>query len=120
MIGNRLCVSCYNREREVRIGKNGKGTVPTKLKLADMVLGVVLDAGSANARRVVYRAPAVNRDELETDVLRRTIGRVEFFAPGDGEQLPRWRPPDLKKIAQDVERAKQCAADAARRRARAA
>lgn len=28
LINNRVCVSCYNRERELLIGRNAKGTVP--------------------------------------------------------------------------------------------
>jgi hypothetical protein len=31
MIHNRRCVSCYNREREVRAGKNARGNTPVKL-----------------------------------------------------------------------------------------
>lgn len=117
LIGNRLCVSCYNRDREVRIGKNGKGTIPQKLKLTDLTIGVILDAGSPKARRVLYHDLAVDRDELETDVLRRTAGRVEFFEPGEGERLPRWRPPNIKKTAQEVAREKYHGARVAGRRA---
>lgn len=29
----RICVSCYNREREVRIGRNARGTAPVKARL---------------------------------------------------------------------------------------
>jgi hypothetical protein len=31
MIGNRRCVSCYNREREMKAGRNARGNVPTEL-----------------------------------------------------------------------------------------
>jgi hypothetical protein len=31
MIGNRICVSCYNRSRELRSGKNARGNVPIEL-----------------------------------------------------------------------------------------
>jgi hypothetical protein len=31
MIHNRVCVSCYNREREVRAGRNGRGHAPREL-----------------------------------------------------------------------------------------
>lgn len=30
LIGRHLCPSCWNREREVRVGKNGKGAPPVK------------------------------------------------------------------------------------------
>ena len=33
IVGNRLCISCYNRERELRVGRNAKGTAPRKLHL---------------------------------------------------------------------------------------
>lgn len=32
LIGKHICVSCYNRQRELTIGRNAKGTKPTKLK----------------------------------------------------------------------------------------
>lgn len=32
LIRAHICVSCYNREREIVIGKNAKGAVPTKLR----------------------------------------------------------------------------------------
>lgn len=32
LIRGHICVSCYNREREIRIGKNAKGTAPSKLR----------------------------------------------------------------------------------------
>lgn len=32
LIRAHLCVSCYNREREIVIGKNAKGSLPTKLR----------------------------------------------------------------------------------------
>jgi hypothetical protein len=31
MIKNRVCVSCYNRRREISTGKNGRGNVPVEL-----------------------------------------------------------------------------------------
>jgi len=31
LIGRRLCPSCYNRERELRVGKNARGTDPIKI-----------------------------------------------------------------------------------------
>lgn len=32
LIGKHLCVSCYNRQREYMIGKNSKGSAPTKMR----------------------------------------------------------------------------------------
>lgn len=32
LIGKHLCISCYNRQREYIIGKNSKGSAPSKMK----------------------------------------------------------------------------------------
>lgn len=32
LIGKHLCVSCYNRQREYVIGKNSKGSAPSKMR----------------------------------------------------------------------------------------
>lgn len=46
MIKGRLCVSCYNREREAIIGRNAKGTVPRLSgKLHTVAIAVLEDSG---------------------------------------------------------------------------
>ncbi len=55
MIHNRRRVSCFNREREMRAGRNARGNVPVELlkaSLRSIVLMRVLDGG---ARRVPAR-----------------------------------------------------------------
>lgn len=80
LIGRHLCVSCYNREREIRIGKNAKGTRPNKLR-------------PLNKRRIRYMAGrkiatleleySVATDELIVATLRDCPHRVVFSFRGD-------------------------------------
>ena len=41
LIGKRLCPSCYNRELEIRKGRNARGTAPTKAQAPKAVALVV-------------------------------------------------------------------------------
>lgn len=44
LIGRRLCASCYNRQREAKKGRNGRGTVPVKFKpLRPRRVGMLVD-----------------------------------------------------------------------------
>jgi len=97
VVGNRLCISCYNREREVRIGRNRKGTVPHKLELRPCKIGVILDAGTAAERRVIFESAAARDErELEIVVLRVTAGHVQFFeVSGAPVKASKWRPEPL-------------------------
>lgn len=62
LIGKHVCVSCYNRRREVSIGRNAKGTAPVKhCHLA--------------ARRIRY----MHGDEVCTLVLRQTADMDELM-----------------------------------------
>lgn len=75
LIGGHVCPSCYNREREVLVGRNAKGTAPVK------------HCGLA-ARRIRYqsggrvcvlvRAKTVDIDELVVAALRDNQKRVVF------------------------------------------
>lgn len=67
-----ICVSCYNRESEVRKGKNSKGAKPKKCKLlADVHIGCV-----TNGQMTIERFDHPVRDRLEAvlTVLRRKEG----------------------------------------------
>jgi hypothetical protein len=87
MIGGRLDVSCWNREREVRVGKNGKGTKPTVV-LEPRRLGVVLGYGDADQRHVEV-GDDLTRDtvELALQVLATVSGRVAFCKPNGGRAI---------------------------------
>jgi hypothetical protein len=102
LIGNRLDINCYNRQLEVMRGRNAKGRPPEKLKLRKVRLGVVLDADTPERRVVVYEDWAADVEiepgrwapgfeELMTQVLRTTEGRVNFVAAPD--DAPTWTPP---------------------------
>ena len=41
LIGRRLCPSCYNRELEIRKGRNARGTAPTKAQAPKAVVLIV-------------------------------------------------------------------------------
>lgn len=75
LINSMTCVSCYNRAREVLVGRNAKGTAPVKLCALD-------------ARRIRYRhggelctlklRHSVDTDELVVAVLRDSKQSVVF------------------------------------------
>ena len=101
MVGNRLSIGCYNRQLEFLRGANAKGKPPQKLKLAKRRLGVVLDSDTPDRRVVVYEDWAADVEsepgvwipgfeELMTQVLRTTEGRVAFVAAPD--DAPAWEP----------------------------
>jgi hypothetical protein len=57
-----VCVSCYNRAREVALGRNAKGTAPVKLCALD-------------ARRIRYK----HGDELHTLRVRQSVDTDELM-----------------------------------------
>lgn len=75
MIGGRVCISCYNREREARAGKNARGTAPIKLQLRAVEYREVVDG---QARRVRAEG-VVDLMEPVVQTLRTTKGET-FFA----------------------------------------
>ncbi len=53
IIANRYCPSCYNRRREARVGRNGKGGVPRiAAHLFDRDLAVAVRPGTARVVRI--------------------------------------------------------------------
>lgn len=51
LIHGSVCVSCYNRERELRIGRNARGTAPIGLKPLHPATLLVADKVSVSVRR---------------------------------------------------------------------
>jgi hypothetical protein len=94
MIGDQLCVSCYNREREWAIDRNAKGTRPT-IALDPRRLGLILDYGG-QARYAEICALTSSTLELMVQTLRTAPARVAFCRPTSA------RPPvplaDLAKL----------------------
>jgi hypothetical protein len=77
-----ICVSCYNREREVLRGKNAKGAPPRKW--AGLYFTQVSCVKNAQAqRRVALAVPVLDRIEAALLMLRRDgVQSVYFAAPG--------------------------------------
>jgi len=74
MIGGRRCVSCYNREREVRAGRDARGNPPIGLRAPR---GVTIQAVIDGAPRIIA-GHVVDTTELVAHVLRTTAGRIAF------------------------------------------
>jgi hypothetical protein len=87
LIGNRLGIGAYNREREVKIGRNAKNTRP-QLVLEPRRLGVILKYGSPDRRLVDPRdeLTAVTI-ELAVQTLRVATGRIAFRRPRGGPAI---------------------------------
>jgi hypothetical protein len=97
LIGQRTCITCYNRENEWRVGKNAKGSAPLKAiaALAVRTIGIVLDVGEATERAVRFSEVAIDTRELEILVGRVHEGKVRFIDPLD--HFAEWRPKALGK-----------------------
>lgn len=79
MIGNRICVSCYNRERELSSGRNARGNAPTKLRLLRPArFRAVVDG----APSIIFAPAVVDTLEPMVQALRTMPGKVTFaYAP---------------------------------------
>lgn len=75
LIHDELCVSCYNREREVIIGKNGRGTAPVKHPPLDARKLLVCHDGKVKLESF---ARTVDAAEPFVSVLRHMQGPVLF------------------------------------------
>ena len=82
MIGDRMCISCYNRSRELAVGKNARGNTPVRL-IAERPLHTVafrLIVNGHSTRRSVPGVVDLLEPVLQT--LRTTKGDVAFaFSP---------------------------------------
>lgn len=74
MIGNRVCVSCYNREREVSSGKNARGNKPERLAAIHAIgLRLVVDRSFTP-----IESRATSTAEVVYQTLRTTKGSITF------------------------------------------
>ncbi len=78
MIGGELCVSCYNRAREVRIGRNAKGGRPLLTDRLHTRRLVVIEGSSD---RLIDRQYATGLPEVMIAVARRATKPVAFCRP---------------------------------------
>jgi len=74
LIGDRLCISCYNRELEFRRGKNAKGN-PPEIKLERRTVRYAVEGAGVQTLILDHSADLA---ELMVTVLRKTRGRVAF------------------------------------------
>ena len=78
LIHDRLCVSCYNREREALIGKNAKGGRP---RLCDVLHARKIAVTDAAGTRDV-RAPSVaSASEVMLAAAKKATGWLAFTRP---------------------------------------
>lgn len=86
MIGNRRCVSCYNREREMDAGKNARGNAPVELMerpLHTLEIRLVIDGVTRRLRDRKTSGLA----ETMIQALRTTKGELEFGFAGPDRLL---------------------------------
>lgn len=109
IIGGRFCPSCYNRDREVRIGKNAKGGFPNRVAstLAPVRILVTRDGASkveeqlaAGAEEVIIATAKTARGpmswSLSSVALMFNGEQIDPLAQADDEEdLPRRRRPLL-------------------------
>jgi hypothetical protein len=92
MIRNRTCVSCYNRDRELKVGRNRRGNKPVEVMAR--APRVHRMAVSIDGEVSLVSEPATSLKELMIQTLRTARGEVLFGrAPGyvlrrDGTTIP--------------------------------
>lgn len=90
MIGNRRCVSCYNREREMKAGRNARGNRPVELlerPLHTVELRLEVDR---TARRIRHR-DTTGLTETMVQISRTTKGDLAFAFAGPDRVLRQGR-----------------------------
>lgn len=90
MIGGRHCVSCYNRQREMRSGKNARGNKPVEL-LQNPLRTIEFRLAVDDAARRVRDRETSSLTETMVQVLRTTKGEVAFGFSGPDRQLRQGR-----------------------------
>jgi hypothetical protein len=83
MIGNRRCVSCYNRGRELAAGRNARGNAPVELMQRPLIsVEILVETDGENVQRVVDRE-TTGVEETIVSLLRTRKGELVFGrAPG--------------------------------------
>lgn len=86
LIGKHLCVSCYNRQREWVVGKNAKGTKPSKLRPLHRRTLYYLAGGQPKFLTLEH---SVGMVELMVAALRDCPHRVAFAFRGEPMGKPK-------------------------------
>lgn len=71
-----ICVSCFNREREVLRGANAKGATPKKWNRLFRTTATYVSQGALQLESLA--TPVIDRSEALLTILRRTPGQVAF------------------------------------------
>lgn len=79
LIGRHICVSCYNRQRELVIGRNAKGKPPVKLSALDRRQ---IRYMHGDQPQVLAMERSLDTMELVVAVLRDARKRVQFAFAG--------------------------------------
>lgn len=82
IVGGRLCVSCYNRRRELKLGVNGRGNVPVELMQRPLVAVEVIVEVDGEVRRIQDPETSGLLESM-IQILRTVRGEICFpVAPG--------------------------------------
>lgn len=85
IIGGRLCISCWNRARELRLGRNARGNKPIELMQKPLCPVELLVAVDGEVRALRDRETSGLVESL-IQVLRTTKGEIAFGFAGAGIQ----------------------------------
>jgi len=112
IIAKRLCVSCYNRAREMKIGRNGRGNKPVELLQNPPRMVELLVEINGEARRICDRNSS-GTTETMIQFLRANTGRASFAFAGAGVQPRDAAAANAPMAAADLEPAGEVQLDAA-------
>ncbi len=85
LILGRHCVSCFNRQAEVRRGRNSKGGRP---RLADRLRSVTVAVARAGSVDLLTADDVIGPAELMVRVARTATSRVAFGPPAQAWEVP--------------------------------
>jgi hypothetical protein len=87
MIGGRCCVSCYNRARELKAGRNARGNRPVELMERPLRrVELVMDVDGET--RLVRDRETLSLLETIVQAMRTTKGQLAFGFAGSGSAMP--------------------------------
>lgn len=82
MVGKALCISCYNRDREAKLGRNAKGGRP---RLCDQLRTVVLSVVAGDEVAALHQAAVVDVAEAILRAARQARHPMAFGRLGTNE-----------------------------------
>jgi hypothetical protein len=112
LIRNRHCVSCYNREREVKVGRNSEGSTP---RLTGQFHPVTVAVGRAGAVELVTMPNVLGMREVLVQAARTATACLAFGPPGQAWGAPATETSAIREPPQRPEDAPRGEGDDARR-----